>query len=178
MNKPTLARPFSWSPPSRGAWIEIPTAACRGGRRSGSPPSRGAWIEIPRGGACASTQPSPPSRGAWIEITLYSRRRWRLGRRPPRGGRGLKCQTLYEALSNGRRPPRGGRGLKWATVGPDGKLQPSPPSRGAWIEIPWAPIRPPWLPCRPPRGGRGLKCLAGGWRARLRSVAPLAGGVD
>ena len=33
------------SPPSRGAWIEIP---CVTPRRSGSrsPPSRGAWIEI------------------------------------------------------------------------------------------------------------------------------------
>ena len=33
---------------------------------------------------------SPPSRGAWIEICRQLRRRQSRGRRPPRGGRGLK----------------------------------------------------------------------------------------
>ena len=37
-------------------------------RSEKSPPSRGAWIEIPRGGGCALIRQSPPSRGAWIEI--------------------------------------------------------------------------------------------------------------
>ena len=34
-----------WSPPSRGAWIEIPEQI-RHLCMFGSPPSRGAWIEI------------------------------------------------------------------------------------------------------------------------------------
>ena len=34
----------------------------------GSPPSRGAWIEIPRLSQLNAVITSPPSRGAWIEI--------------------------------------------------------------------------------------------------------------
>ena len=33
-----------------------------------SPPSRGAWIEMPGDGLRVQLAPSPPSRGAWIEI--------------------------------------------------------------------------------------------------------------
>ena len=35
----------------------------------------------------------------------------------------------------GRRPPRGGRGLKFVNSGYKGSVTTSPPSRGAWIEI-------------------------------------------
>ena len=35
-----------WSPPSRGAWIEM-GKDCEVERWKESPPSRGAWIEIP-----------------------------------------------------------------------------------------------------------------------------------
>ena len=47
------------SPPSRGAWIEIPTFLTLPERIASSPPSRGAWIEInaldprPRNGVVA-----------------------------------------------------------------------------------------------------------------------------
>ena len=33
-----------------------------------SPPSRGAWIEMPQHSPSPTETPSPPSRGAWIEI--------------------------------------------------------------------------------------------------------------
>ena len=59
-----------------------------------SPPSRGAWIEIrilAQRGVHQLT--SPPSRGAWIEISLVSRVMDTSCRRPPRGGRGLKCHN-------------------------------------------------------------------------------------
>ena len=79
-------------------------------------------------------------------------------------------------------------------------MLPSPPSRGAWIEIQRVRILT-WYPRRrPPRGGRGLKSLyimaliradgvaplAGAWIEMSVSahiqflivVAPLAGGVD
>ena len=36
-----------------------------------SPPSRGAWIEIPIQADLRQTCLSPPSRGAWIEIMVY-----------------------------------------------------------------------------------------------------------
>ena len=65
-----LAKWRSWSPPSRGAWIEIVYDTEQMARLIESPPSRGAWIEI-------LTQPcpmlpglSPPSRGAWIEMPI------------------------------------------------------------------------------------------------------------
>ena len=34
------------SPPSRGAWIEIPISVMPNAATRSSPPSRGAWIEI------------------------------------------------------------------------------------------------------------------------------------
>ena len=55
------------SPPSRAAWIEIPSETAR---KSGleSPPSRAAWIEIVAGAEPQRLTASPPSRAAWIEI--------------------------------------------------------------------------------------------------------------
>ena len=55
-----------------------------------SPPSRGAWIEIPRLVSRAAIKSSPPSRGAWIEINSWPYIIIGLLGRPPRGGRGLK----------------------------------------------------------------------------------------
>ena len=37
---------FPLSPPSRGAWIEMPNAVALPAKPVTSPPSRGAWIEI------------------------------------------------------------------------------------------------------------------------------------
>ena len=55
----------------------------------------------------------------------------------------------------GGRPPRGGRGLKYHGFRQMRANTPSPPSRGAWIEI----SKPKSIP-------------------QNRNVAPLAGGVD
>ena len=55
---------------------------------------------------------------------------------------------------------------------------PSPPSRGAWIEIPEAAGRLFSVCGRPPRGGRGLKFPSPFRCSFLIVVAPLAGGVD
>ena len=38
------------SPPSRGAWIEIPVELWKLSKKTKSPPSRGAWIEIQTSG--------------------------------------------------------------------------------------------------------------------------------
>ena len=56
------------SPPSRGAWIEIPLSLKYSAPQQ-SPPSRGAWIEIMFPSSMGIAMPSPPSRGAWIEIS-------------------------------------------------------------------------------------------------------------
>ena len=73
-----------------------------------SPPSRGAWIEI----ACASCRAariaSPPSRGAWIEIRNAMAQGPNPGRRPPRGGRGLKYGLLQGRLYLRRVAPLAG----------------------------------------------------------------------
>ena len=51
------------SPPSRGAWIEIPMSAPFG-IMLWSPPSRGAWIEIRRGAAgCLPPRVAPLAGG-------------------------------------------------------------------------------------------------------------------
>ena len=77
--------------------------------------------------------------------------------RPPRGGRGLKCDVsvVVDRPFLGR-PPRGGRGLKCLV---DNKSN----------ESDWG---------RPPRGGRGLKYPTDTVQTPECSVAPLAGGVD
>ena len=81
-------------------------------------------------------------------MTVYSR--------PPRGGRGLKCQLnqLLPVFTRSR-PPRGGRGLKSPVRLDELQVVESPPSRGAWIEI---------------------KVVLGDGTVLI--VAPLAGGVD
>ena len=150
----TAAHPKS--PPSRGAWIEMP----RGQRRADygflSPPSRGAWIEM-RGGvnptAPASGRPPRGGRGLKYASKISIPEP---GGRPPRGGRGLKSRGGTSALKNSsRRPPRGGRGLKSDDCRVCGRYTVSPPSRGAWIEM--SQFTKVFLPF---------------------AVAPLAGGVD
>ena len=56
------------SPPSRGAWIEMPQSFPVA-LQIASPPSRGAWIEISTLLTMFEDARSPPSRGAWIEIS-------------------------------------------------------------------------------------------------------------
>mgnify|MGYP004635757507 CR=1 FL=1 len=56
------------SPPSRGAWIEMPQRLPPPKETLLSPPSRGAWIEMPKICRVGATAKSPPSRGAWIEM--------------------------------------------------------------------------------------------------------------
>ena len=45
---------------------------------------------------------SPPSRGAWFEIVCITPPFYFVSRRPPRGGRGLKC-----LICRGRTPVGG-----------------------------------------------------------------------
>ena len=56
---------------------------------------------------------SPPARGAWIEIAAALTASLAWVRRPPHGGRGLKCLCQQGGPGRGE----------------------SPPARGAWIEI-------------------------------------------
>ena len=99
-----------------------------------------------------------------------------------------------------RRPPHGGRGLKYQGVDWGWFPDPSPPTRGAWIEIVPPRQGPNVLHRRPPHGGRGLKWhpltpslwpppsppTRGAWIEILRLqagvlvalVAPHTGGVD
>ena len=56
------------------------------------------------------------------------------------------------------RPPHGGRGLKYNVIqSVQHHRQPSPPARGAWIEISIAIALASHSQSRPPHGGRGLK---------------------
>ena len=95
---------------------------------------------------------SPPSRGAWIEIRML----WLLNlpscRRPPRGGRGLKCPCTPADRQYQCRPPRGGRGLKCSWRPRPATRNRSPPSRGAWIEIKFWPRATPVRKSPPSRG--------------------------
>ena len=60
-----------------------------------SPPSRGAWIEIPLDCCMIFSAASPPSQGAWIEIEEVQIMRRKMNGRPPRGGRGLKSHDPW-----------------------------------------------------------------------------------
>ena len=105
-----------------------------------------------------STPPEvAPPRGAWIEIVTYAVWGSSFCRRPPEGGRGLKCCLIRLPRLIGRvaplagrglkfagrrlaslpvaSPPSGGRGLKsWGFDEEDDRCR-RPPSREAWIEI-------------------------------------------
>ena len=89
----------------------------------------------------------------------------------------LDEEAQAEALAG--RPPRGGRGLKSQSSRSLPSRSPSPPSRGAWIEMTGVPyICPAEAYGRPPRGGRGLKSFRDLFNYITSYVAPLAGGVD
>ena len=55
---------------------------------------------------------------------------------------------------------------------------PSPPARGAWIEITGDGAAVQLKPGRPPRGGRGLKLRGREYPGAAGKVAPREGGVD
>ena len=55
---------------------------------------------------------SPPSRGAWIEISARASRPWMMSPSPPSRGTWIEMGMPVVRVSSGRRPPRGGRGLK------------------------------------------------------------------
>ena len=76
-------------------------------------PVRWSWIEIPCFHATMTGLTSSPARGTWVEIRRCGRSAKQNRRRPPCGGRGLKCA---EAL---RQNP----------------VIPSSPVRGTWVEI-------------------------------------------
>ena len=101
---------------------------------------------------------SPPTRGAWIEIEGAHGVHLQGQGRPPHGGRGLKWYNGDEVIIwDTRRPPHGGRGLKSRARCLGGMGCPSPPTRGAWIEIIFFSSAPARSGRRPPHGGRGLK---------------------
>jgi len=78
-------------------------------------------------------------------------------RRPPRGGRGLKCHDRHH-FSDHRGSPSSRRA--WIEIVHGVRAQPvptSPSSRRAWIEIVTLAALAREQPSRPPRGGRGLK---------------------
>ena len=83
----------------------------------------------------------------------------KFGRRPPRGGRGLKLHSLErELLSGAGRPPRGGRGLKFHDPGVGALLGRRPPRGGRGLKSFQCSLNTSIRPKgRPPRGGRGLK---------------------
>ena len=80
---------------------------------------------------------SSSTRGTWIEISFQPPFGGRQKRRPPHGGRGLKCHVLCHGL----------------------ELVRSSSTRGTWIEIPFDIGFMLYCPRRPPHGGRGLKCF-------------------
>ena len=152
-----VKRPVFWSPPSRGAWIEIISRRTafrpgycrppRGGRglksnalmfsracACWSPPSRGRGLKCLRRTSTYAGRRVAPLAGAWIEMARAQTSRPSLARSPPSRGRGLKWR-VHRLLRRGAASP--------------------PPSRGAWIEM---MVSSPALP--------------------LPRVAPLAGGVD
>ena len=101
---------------------------------------------------------SSPPRGTWIEIVVHFCGYTSAKRRPPHGGRGLKCNSILTlALRSLSRPPHGGRGLKLAVLLSVVRFLASSPPRGTWIEIASTSFGWPWSRSRPPHGGRGLK---------------------
>ena len=90
----------------------------------------------------------------------------------------LKDRRVINALVS---PPSRGAWIEIPVVGDHrGKQALSPPSRGAWIEIMrFLPTIQPFCWCRPPRGGRGLKSANGkNGNTETNTVAALAGGVE
>ena len=80
-----------------------------------------------------------------------------ISRRPPHGGRGLKCFFFVKFLVEVSRPPHGGRGLKFELLAADVVSAKSSSTRGTWIEISFLLYVLVIYGSRPPHGGRGLK---------------------
>ena len=101
---------------------------------------------------------APLAGGAWIEISRTPAYGTSRCRRPPRGGRGLKYYLTCLSRQTRPSPPSRGAWIEMVCWNISGNRRlMSPPSRGAWIEI-----KSTWIceidKCgRPPRGGRGLK---------------------
>ena len=124
----------------------------------GSPSPRRAWIEIrPRRTFDSRLEQSPSPRRAWIEIVFKHRQLYRVRRRPPHGGRGLKSCRCQRRFGVAGRPPHGGRGLKLLVGIAVRRSGESPSPRRAWIEIGISGETEPLKQRRPPHGGRGLK---------------------
>ncbi len=204
----TVAIRRASSRPARGAWIETASRirqlrerCCRRAPRGARglkhvadrrcqcrvAPRAGAWIET--SSASFPLAASRPARGAWIETSIGDSQ-IAVGRRAPRGARGLKHRGRGRSRTRWSRPARA-RGLKHeARVAPLPRRAPrgarglkqlcgykvcatSRPARGAWIET----FAATWSEAsRPPRA-RGLKPTIAG-RSCDPLVAPRAGRVD
>ena len=68
--------------------------------------------------------------------------------------------------------------MKFDAILPQILQQPSPPSRGAWIEIPNDPIGVGVPGASPPSRGAWIEMIGSYSAVMARYVAPLAGGVD
>ncbi len=123
------------SPSPRRAWIEM-FCFSRYFTAFLSPSPRRAWIEIFQAPLCFILLTSPSPRRAWIEMVDELLRERPTSRRPPHGGRGLKCRLPFIPLLPLSRPPHGGRGLKYLIISPvlDACFKSTSPRR-AWIEI-------------------------------------------
>ena len=150
----TSARAFSWSLPTRGAWIEITPSPT-------STPTR--W--------------SLPTRGAWIEIIFVEATFESLSCRSPHGERGLK--SLPAAPAQARLPSLPTRGA-WIEIRASAiamKFLASLPTRGAWIEISsrrWRRHCHQSLPTR----GAWIEITHGLYTECTGTVAPHTGSVD
>ena len=90
----------------------------------------------------------------------------------------MKCYFVLNLPKDQRRPPHGGRGLKLEHCVLQHEEAQSPPTRGAWIEIPRSARLGLCFVRRPPHGGRGLKYFIRQLLTLKKQVAPHTGGVD
>ena len=126
-------------------------------QRYESPPSRAAWIEMDFGRIERIIQLSPPSRAAWIEMVYTPVIPCVLDGRRLHGRRGLKSEIERTRFRVTSRRLHGRRGLKSSAISAKVLFALSPPSRAAWIEIPYGdPIFYDGN-CRRLHGRRGLK---------------------
>ena len=73
-------------------------------------------------------------------------------RRPPRGGRGLKCEWAGALCRPCQSPPSRGAWIEICMKSVTENVMLSPPSRGAWIEISQTETRAQAAPSPPSRG--------------------------
>ena len=96
-------------------------------------------------------------------------------RRPPHGGRGLKCPRSPAASYRIASPPARGAWIEITVGGSNDSTCLSPPARGAWIEIVNFLCFILQKHCRPPHGGRGLKSGQSWVKAPLLASPPARG---